>query len=95
MRRGITATDPATVMDSPTLGEACVPAIECIERHFETADAIMDRYPRRIVRTPRLMSEAYKVVLQKLVTRGWSSPRPRVRIGRPQLLWLILRHAVI
>ena len=92
---GITATDPATVIDSPTLGEACAPAIECIERHFETADAIMDRYPRRIVRTPRLMSEAYKVVLQKLVTRGWSSPRPRVRIGRPQLLWLILRHAVI
>jgi squalene synthase HpnD len=92
---GITATDPATVMDSPTLGEACVPAIACIERHFETADAIMDRYPRRIVRTPRLMSEAYKVVLQKLVMRGWSSPRPRVRIGRPQLLWLILRHAVI
>ena len=92
---GITATDPATVMDSPTLGEACVPAIECIERHFETADAIMDRYPRRSVRTPRLMSEAYKVVLQKLVMRGWSSPRPRVRIGRPQLLWLILRHAVI
>ena len=92
---GITATDPAAVLDSPTLGEACAPAIACIERHFETADAIMDRYPRRIVRTPRLMSEAYKVVLQKLVARGWSSPRSRVRIGRPQLLWLILRHAVI
>jgi phytoene synthase len=92
---GIAGTDPATVLDSPTLGEACAPAIECIEGHFETADAIMSRYPRRIVRTPRLMSEAYKAILQRLVMRGWSSPRSPVRIGRPLLLWLVLRHAVI
>jgi squalene synthase HpnD len=91
---GITATDPATVLNSSTLGVACAPAIECIERHFETADAIMQRYPRRIVRTPRLMSEAYKAILQRLVMRGWSSPRPPVRIARPHLLWLVLRHAV-
>ena len=92
---GISATDPATVLQSPSLGEACAPAIERIERHFEQADAIMRRYPRRIVRTPRLMAEAYKALLQKLVMRGWSSPRPRVRIARPLLLWLVLRHAIL
>ena len=92
---GITATDPASVLQSATLGEACAPAIKLIERHFETADAIMRRYPRRIVRTPRLMSEAYKAILQRLVMRGWASPRPRVRISRPLLIWLVLRHAII
>ena len=92
---GITATEPATVLQSPGLGEACAPAIACIERHFEEADAVMRQYPRRIVRTPRLMAEAYKALLQKLVIRGWSRPRPRVRIARPLLLWLVLRHAIL
>jgi len=93
-RAGITAADPATVMESAKLGEACAPAIVLIERHFREADAIMARYPRRIVRTPRLMAEAYKVILQRLVMRGWSSHRPRVRVPRPLLLWLVLRYAV-
>ncbi|WP_088347882.1 MULTISPECIES: presqualene diphosphate synthase HpnD [Rhodomicrobium] len=92
---GIDSSDPATVIESPALGEACKPALAIIERHFAAADAVMNRYPRRIVRTPRLMSEAYKVVLQKLIARGWSLPRERVRISRPYLLWLVLRHALV
>jgi phytoene synthase len=92
---GITATDPATVMQSAKLGLACAPAVERIRRHFVEADAIMNRYPRRVVRTPRLMGEAYKVILRKLALRGWSSPRPPVRISRPLLLWLVLRHVVL
>lgn len=91
---GITATDPVTVLNSPRLSEACAPAIERIKRHFEKADAIMGRYTRRIVRTPRLMAEAYKVILERLEARGWSPPRPPIRISRPHLLWLVLRHAV-
>lgn len=91
---GITATDPATVLQDPKLAKACTPAMTRIERHFENADAVMNRYPRRVVRTPRLMAEAYKAILQQLRARGWSSPRPRVRISRPLLLWLVLRYAV-
>ena len=91
---GITATDPGAVLKSPRLSEACAPAIAAIERHFQEADAIMGRYPRRIVRTPRLMAEAYKAILQRLVMRGWAAPRPAVRISRPLLLWLVLRYAV-
>jgi presqualene diphosphate synthase len=91
---GIHSVDPVTVMQSPAIGEACAPAIEAVQNHFATADAIMNRYPRRMVRTPRLMAEAYKAILQMLLLRGWASPRQRVRIHRPLLLWLVLRHAV-
>jgi phytoene synthase len=90
----ITTTDPLTVMQHPNLEKACQPALKRIERHFEKADSIMDRYPRRVVHTPRLMAEAYKLILQQLKARGWSPPRSRVRISRPLLLWLLLRHAV-
>ena len=94
-RAGIPGSDPATVMESPGLGEACAPAIERIEQHFREADAIMGRYPRRVVRTPRLMAEAYKVILQQgWSMRGFAAPAP-VRVPRPLLLWLVLRHAVL
>ncbi len=91
---GIATTDPIAVLRSPNLHAVCAPATERIEHHFEQADVIMNRYPRHIVRTPRLMAEGYKAILQQLVARGWSSPRHRVRISRPLLLWLMLRHAV-
>jgi presqualene diphosphate synthase len=91
---GITTTDPVAVLHSPNLDAACAPAMQRIECHFEKADAIMNRYPRRVVRTPRLMAEGYKAILQQLIARGWSSPRHRVRVSRPLLLWLMLRHAV-
>ena len=92
---GIISTDPAIVMESGKLDLACAPAVERIRGHFVEADAIMSRYPRKVVRTPRLMGEAYKVILQKLVARGWSGARPRVRISRSLLLWLVLRHVVL
>jgi len=90
----ITSTDPITVLDDANIERACTPVMARIERHFEKADAIMNRYPRRVVRTPRLMAEGYKLILQQLQVRGWSPPRTRIRISRPVLLWLLLRHAV-
>jgi presqualene diphosphate synthase len=86
--------DPISVVQDAKIEKACAPAMERIERHFEKADAIMNSYPRRVVRTPRLMAEGYKLILQQLQARGWSPPRSRVRISRPLLLWLLLRHAV-
>jgi phytoene synthase len=63
--------------------------------HFERADAIMRGAPRRAVRAPRIMGEAYKNYLRGLATRGFAAPRARVRIGRARLLWIILRYAVV
>jgi len=41
------------------------------------------------------MAEAYKRVLAKLIERGWSAPRSPVRLNRPLLLWILLRHALL
>ena len=50
---------------------------------------------RRLVRAPRLMAEVYKVKLDQLTARGWSSPRKPLKIGRVRLLWILARYAVI
>ncbi len=92
---GIDSTEPTAVLASPALGQVCGKLAERARRHFVEADKIMARSPRRSVRAPRIMGEAYKLILDRLVARGWSQPRDKVRIPRPRLIWIIMRHALI
>jgi phytoene synthase len=92
---GITTTDPAVVLASPVAGNVCASIVEGARAHFAQADKIMARNPRRCVRAPRIMSEAYRLILDSLVARGWSPPRRPIRLPRTRLLWIIMRHAFI
>jgi phytoene synthase len=92
---GIAATDPAEVLASPALGKVCARLVERARAHFAQADAIMARSPRRAVRAPRIMGEAYRLILDSLVARGWSHPRRPIHLPRTRLLWIIVRHAFI
>jgi presqualene diphosphate synthase len=89
---GIIATDPATVLANPMLGEACAVIVEQARTHFLRAKMIMARSPRRVVRAPRIMGEAYGLILDRLVTRGFTPPRERVRLPRARLLLIVLRN---
>ena len=55
----------------------------------------MARSARRSVRAPRIMSEAYRLILDTLVARGWTPPRRPIHMPRSRLMWIILRHAFI
>jgi presqualene diphosphate synthase len=92
---GISTTDPAAVLASPMLGKVCATTVERVRGHFVQADMIMARNPRRCVRAPRIMSEAYRLILDSLVARGWSPPRRPIRLPRTRLLWIIMRYAFI
>jgi phytoene synthase len=92
---GIGSREPLEVMSHPAVGRACAPVMARARNHFDKADAIMDRAPRRAVRAPRIMGEAYKCYWRALSERGFTAPRARVRIGRAHLLWIILRYAVV
>jgi presqualene diphosphate synthase len=92
---GIAATDPPPVLAHPALGKACAPVVARARGHFVEADAIMARNARRTVRAPRIMAEAYKLILGSLVARGWSHPRRPIHLPKSRLLWIIMRHAFI
>ncbi len=92
---GIDAADPASVLAHPRLGEALAPVLERARAHFRDADAVMQRCPKRLVRTPRLMGEAYQILLRKLAARGWAPPRARVSIGKLRLLWIVARYGLL
>lgn len=92
---GIAATDPGAVLSSKALPAVCGRMVERAREHFAQADKIMARNPRRTVRAPRIMSEAYRLILDRLVARGWSPPRRPVHLPRTRLVWIIIRHAFI
>jgi phytoene synthase len=90
---GIDATDPAEVLSSPTLAQACQNVAAKARGHFQAADKIMAGCPRRNARAPGIMADAYRLILDALEQRGWRAPRHPVRVGKPQLLWILLTHA--
>jgi phytoene synthase len=89
---GIMATDPGEVLAHPAIGKACADVVEFAGRHFGEADAIMARCRRRMVRAPRIMGQAYRVILNALVARGFTAPRSPIRLPRLKLLGIVLRN---
>jgi presqualene diphosphate synthase len=89
---GIISTDPQTVLANPMLGEACGVLVELARQHFVKARAVMAQAPRRVVRAPRIMAEAYGLILDRLVARGFAPPRKPVRLPRTRLLLVVLRN---
>ncbi len=94
-RVGIATSDPSAILVSPALGQACSAIVDRARGHFAQAESIMQRSPRRAVRAPHIMADAYRVILDRLVQRGWSAPRRPIHIPRARLLWIIVRRAFI
>jgi presqualene diphosphate synthase len=94
-RAGIQSDNPATALASPSLDEACFQLVKAARNHFDKADEIMSECPRRQVRAPRIMAAVYHMMLERMATRGFVEPRKPVRLGRPQLLWIVARYAFI
>ena len=92
---GITSTVPRAVAADPRLAEACKPVIAEAQAHFEKADAIMARCPRRTVRAPRIMAEAYSEILVKTAARGFAPPRTKVKVSKARFMVTLLRHGLI
>lgn len=89
---GIISTDPAAVLAHPLLGEACAALVKAARAHFSQAHAIMADSPRGVVRAPRIMGEAYGLILDRLEARGFAPPRPSIRLPRARILFIVLRN---
>jgi presqualene diphosphate synthase len=91
---GIEATDPATALAHPAAAGVCATIVALATSEFAAANALMKKSPRRVVRAPRIMGEAYCLILQLLVARGFAPPRAKVRLPRAKLLFIVLRNLV-
>lgn len=92
---GIASDDPAVVTADPRLPHVCDKILAQARDHFAQADAIMVRNPRRIVRAPRIMYAYYHAILERLVARGFASPRTSIKLSKAAKIFIVLRHAFI
>lgn len=83
------------VLSHPGLSQACAIVGAQAKAHFIGADRIMRLLPRAQVRAPRIMSAAYRSILDAVMARGFASPRPRIRLARMQLFWILARYAIV
>jgi squalene synthase HpnD len=91
---GITSSSPDAVLAHPALPEVCGRVVSLARWRFAEADKIMKVHPRRLVRTPWIMADAYKSILKALVARGWTAPRASVRLSKPRLILIVLQHFI-
>jgi phytoene synthase len=88
---GIATAEPSAVLAHPELPQVCQRIAALAKWRFSEADKVMRRYSRRMVRTPRVMSEAYKSILSALLARGWTAPRQRVGLSKARLVLILIR----
>ncbi len=92
---GIIATDPASVLHHPNLGDACDALAEIAEKHFADARGAMAQCARRAMRPARAMGAVYHAQLVQLRTRGWARFAEPIKLSKPKKLWIALRYGLI
>ena len=95
LHTGITNFDPLKVTSDPALPKVCAPLVDRARTHFQKADEVMGRNPRRVVRAPRIMSQYYRAILELLVARGFAAPRTPVRLNKVARIGILFRYAFI
>jgi presqualene diphosphate synthase len=91
---GIASSEPHAVVAHAAIAQACAPVVDAAESEFRAAQTIMAKSPRRVVRAPRIMGEAYHIILEKLVARGFTAPRAPVKLPKAKLLLIVLRNLI-
>lgn len=91
---GITDTSIDDILANPALDRVCRGIAETTRAYYERSEAIMARAPRRAVRSPRMMATVYRGILEKLIARGWRSPRGDVRRSKRTVIWAVLRDGI-
>jgi squalene synthase HpnD len=88
---GILTADPGAAIGDPRVDRACRALAAQADEHFAATHRLLRSRPRGRLFAPRLMGAVYQAMLRDLLAEGWAPPRRRVRIGKPRLLWIILR----
>lgn len=91
---GIAADDPVRAVAAPAIDKVCREVAERAHEHYRRAAAVLARHPKGQLRAPRLMGAVYSAILAKMEKLGWAPPRQRAKIGKGELVLILLRHGL-
>ena len=92
---GIVDRDPLKMLANPAIDQAVRNLAKLAHAHYDEAQGILRKRPKGQLRAPRLMGAVYAKVLAKMEAQGWAPPRTRVRVGKGELLLILLRHGLM
>ena len=92
---GITTDDPAAVIADPRVDGACRALAARAHEHYRAADRVMAARPAGKLAAPRLMGAVYSRILARTEAAGWAPPRRRAKLGKGELLWIVLRRGIL
>jgi phytoene synthase len=91
---GVVNRDPLGAVADRRVDSACRSLARRARGCFEKADAVLARKPAGRLIAARLMSAVYSRLLDKTERRGWAPPRVRAKLGKPELLGLLVQHGL-
>jgi phytoene synthase len=91
---GISPVDPKKILDGTGLDDSCRRVAAIAQTHYAKAHDIMAAKPKGDLRAPRLMGAVYSEILKRMLVQGWAPPRRRVKLPKPLLAYLALRHGL-
>ncbi len=91
-KAGIDNIDPEEAISDPRIDIACRALGEIAQGHYRGAERILASRPTGRLRAPRVMQAVYSNLLGKMEAQGWAPPRERARLGKGELLLIILKH---
>ena len=92
---GIVDNEPKRALGQPGLGQVCAMVLARARGHFDAAEALMAKAPRRATRAPRLMAAVYRMILKQLEDQGFAAPRSKVKVPKTRLILALLRHGIV
>jgi presqualene diphosphate synthase len=91
---GIATDDPALAIALAAIDRTCHAVARDAHRHYQAAANVLAAHPKGQLRAPRLMGAVYSAILAKMEKQGWAPPRLRAKIGKGELLLIVLRHGL-
>lgn len=88
----IDTSDLSAIIQHPSLAEICNRLAQIADRHFSAAEEVMLRYPHKIVRTPRVMSQAYHAIFRAVTARGFTYPRAPIKLNKLKLAYIVIKN---
>lgn len=95
IKKNIFTTDISEITSHVSFSHVCLSVAKKAEQYFDHAEMIMNIIPRSRVKSPRIMSAAYKMLLQRLIRRGWDLPRNKISTPKTQILLAIIKYGFI
>jgi presqualene diphosphate synthase len=92
---GVAGDEIGAILRHPGLARSCEALADLTLARFAEADRALAHIKRARLRPVLIMQGVYRRTLERLRERGFERLDEPVRIGRPERVWLALRHGLL